>query len=310
MKAKTSCTVTVALLVMSVPHAYGESELLVLHVLESGMTKQYGHPDSIVLASGFWAKSGSDVTASIGSTPTTQLLQMTAAIEEIDDSRLPADEGMTGSPGNGSVHVGIGKNMSLPNPASYYAVNGIGIEEQRDNPCAITLSGAMVDPQFSTKGTRILAKFELEKCKPVTGSFLDYKHAGYKESTGKFVRAVRVCGGHSPKVLPPLPQDAYSSTSWEIKGLTVLPGRVSATSDDVTPLSDEDEFTRFRCIERETGVLGPGWTQWDSCPDNTLLTGVRVYHFDNKKFTGLRVICQYPRRSAAFYEPVKDALGY
>ena len=66
-----------ALLAMTAPYAYGESELVLNQTLEPFVLKTYGHPYSLVLADGFWAKAGTDVTATVGN----GLLQMLSVVE-------------------------------------------------------------------------------------------------------------------------------------------------------------------------------------------------------------------------------------
>lgn len=68
MKATTSCVVIVTLLVLSAPSTQGQSELVLTQTVGPGVSKQYDHADGIVLADGFWAKAGSDFTATITQT--------------------------------------------------------------------------------------------------------------------------------------------------------------------------------------------------------------------------------------------------
>lgn len=125
MKGITSCSIMAALLAMTVPHAYGGSELALNQTLEPFVIKKYGHQHSLVLADGFWAKAGTDVTATVGN----GLLQMLSVVEP---GREPADP-YSGSRWQDSVLVEIGKNVELPNPTSYYAVDGIGIRRKTIN---------------------------------------------------------------------------------------------------------------------------------------------------------------------------------
>src|SRR5262249_40808414 len=68
--------------------------------------------------------------------------------------------------GDKTVTVEIGLNANLPNPARYYAVNKIEIQEGRDNPCLLYLWGNMVDPRFSTnQDERHVAGYVLDTCK-------------------------------------------------------------------------------------------------------------------------------------------------
>ena len=80
---------------------------------------------------------------------------------------------LSGSPGDGAVIVDIGKNIDLPNPTTYYAVTGIRIVEKKNNPCELILTGRMVDSRYRATKARILARYELDKCR--TG-FLSTRH--------------------------------------------------------------------------------------------------------------------------------------
>jgi hypothetical protein len=119
------------------------------------------------------------------------------------------------------------------------------------------------------------------------------------------MRGVLACGGHSAATRPPfvIPQEGYSSTSWEIKELQVRGGRVTAETEQI------GEFTRANCV-KEAGVYGPGWTEWHECPSGQLMTGVRMYRYEDKWFTGMSAICKIPQRSVPPRKPIKDAVGF
>lgn len=286
-----------------------ESQLPLNEVVEPGVAKTFGHQRSVVMVDGFWAKAGSNVTISIDELLNT-LIQMTTPVPISTGGgsiRIP-DSGsdMTGSPGTGSHVVEIGDGVSLPNPAGYYAVNSIGIQEKGNNPCLLTLWGRMVDPAFESTD-RKLAQFELDKCRSFPLSTLvDFKQAQLPKSSDMFVRGVLACGGHTGI----LPQGAYSSLSWEIKGLKVQAGRVIPETDEVQPLNEDGEFVRANCVKDEAGVYGPGWTAWHECSSGQLMTGVRAYRYEDKWFTGLSAICKVPQRSVPPRKPVKDAVGF
>ena len=40
-------------------------------------------------------------------------------------------------------------------------------------------------------------------------------------------------------------------------------------------------------------MYGPGWTEWHDCPSGQLMTGVRVYRYEDKWFTGISAISKY-----------------
>jgi len=292
----------------------GESQLPLNEVVEPNVVKTFGHQRSVGMVEGFWAKAGSDVTVSIVDVSST-LIQMATPIPLSTDLLVREPAGgpdLTGSPGTGSNVVEIGDGVSLPNPAGYYAVNSIGIQEKGNNPCLLTLWGRMVDPAFESTD-RKLALFELEKCRSFPLSTLvDFKQAQLPKSSDMFVRGVLACGGHSATTHPPfvLPQEAYSSTSWEIKGLKVHGGRVVPETDEVQPLDKNGEFTRANCVKDEAGVYGPGWTAWHECPAGQLMTGVRLYRYEEKWFTGMSAICKAPQRSLPPRKPVKDSVGF
>lgn len=285
-----------------------ESQLPLNEVVEPGVEKTFGHQRSVVMVDGFWVKAGSNVTIFIDELANT-LIQMVAPVPIPTDVpiRTPASESdMTGSPGTGSNVVEIGGGVSLPNPAGYYAINSIGIQGKGNNPCLLTLWGRMVDPAFESTD-RKLAQFELDKCRSFPLSTLvDFKQAQLPKSADTFVRGVLACGGHTGI----LPQGAYSSLSWEIKGLQVHGSGVVAETDEVQPQGTIGEFARANCVKDEAGVWGPGWTAWHECPSGQLMTGVRVYRYEDKWFTGLSAICKVPQRSVPPRKPVKDAVGF
>ena len=101
MKATTSYAIPMALFAVSPPHAHGQSEVILKQVLEPGVSKTYGHQSSIVLADGFWAKAGSDVTAII---IVDGLLQMVEFVPP-PGYRTPV-ETYSGSHSDDSVSVG------------------------------------------------------------------------------------------------------------------------------------------------------------------------------------------------------------
>ena len=250
-----------------------------------------------------------------GSGPEDQLLQMfdVVTVPDPDAPREPVSPGTlgrSGSPGDASVLVEIGRNVALPNPAKYYAVTGLGIEERSNNPCLLTLWGGMVDPRYATS-TRKLASFELGKCrkKNPLSTWVDFKRAGFDHPDHEFVRSVRVCGGHATFLLP---QEAHSSTAWEIKGLSILPGLVTEGREEITALPAGETFVRPNCPEKlvADAAFGPGWSGWSHCPAGQLLTALTVHHFEGRFFTDFTVRCKSARSIRAESAPVKDATGH
>lgn len=69
MKGRRSTAIMVTLLAMMGPHAYGQSEMVLKQTIEPGVSKTYDHSGGIVLRDGFWAKAGSNFTATIAITP-------------------------------------------------------------------------------------------------------------------------------------------------------------------------------------------------------------------------------------------------
>jgi hypothetical protein len=69
MRKATYCAAVMILMVLSGSFALAGSEMILTQTIEAGMTKTYDSADSIVLADGFWAKAGSNFTATIASTP-------------------------------------------------------------------------------------------------------------------------------------------------------------------------------------------------------------------------------------------------
>ncbi len=306
---------TAVVLIIATSTTYSESQLPLNEVVEPEVTKSFGHPSSVLMVDGFWAKAGSDVTLSIVDISDT-LIQMTnpvpIPIPNVDPPRpsAPLTPDLTGSPGTGSVVVEIGDGVSLPNPASYYAVNSIGIQEKDNNPCLLTLWGRLVDPAFASTD-RKLALFELEKCSSLPlSTVVDFEQAQLPKSSDMFVRGVLTCGGHHKFTIPPIPE-AHASLSWEIKGLRVHAARMVPETDEVLPLDKSGEFVRPNCPQNSpSGAYGPGWTTWHDCPIGQVMTGVRAYRYEDKWFTGLKAICKAPQRSLPPRKPVRDAVGF
>jgi hypothetical protein len=302
MKAARLGVVVAALLAMTAPRAYGQSELVLHQIVEPGVPTTFEHPSSIVLASGFWAKTGSDVTLSI--VPQSILQVFDVVIPGAVEARLRATEGddFSGSHdpefGIGSgASVQVGENTKLPNPKNFYAISAIGIEEENNNPCRIILWGRMVDPRYGTQWfiqDRFLAEYALDTCKNrvVFGSF-DYKDAGM---SNQFIRGLQVCmGGKDP--IPPLGAGFDNN---EIKGLRT---RQAAVSKDgaVEPVGGPPkEWTRPNCEY---------WASWNMCPNEQILTGLNVY-VRGKEFIALGVRCMGVRSEPILQPLVKDASGY
>jgi hypothetical protein len=55
----------IALIATSAAPARGASELLLQNVVPAGPARYYDHHQGLVLAEGFWAQTGSDVTAGL-----------------------------------------------------------------------------------------------------------------------------------------------------------------------------------------------------------------------------------------------------
>lgn len=301
MKGIASCAIMAVLLAMT-PHAYGESELALNQTLEPSVIKKYGHPYSLVLADGFWAKAGTDVTATVG----TGLLQMFSVVEP---ARLPAQPYSGSTWGDHSVLVDIGKNVNLPNPTSYYAVDGIGIREEDDQPCYISLWGRMVDPRY--KGNfagRKVGEFQLAKCnvRPEK-EFLKGKDVsvGELDLKGGFIRSVRVCKAGFSFL-------GGGFDAFELKGIKIRPAVVSA-SGDVTPKEVNPEelptLIQPQCPnDRIASTSDEGWDIWVSCPTDQVLTGLNVAYRE-KRITALSVLCKRVGWFTVPKEPVQDALG-
>ena len=306
MKGITSCAIMTALLVMT-PHAYGESELILNQTLESGVIKKYGHQYGLVLTDGFWAKAGADVTATVGN----GLLQMFTVVEP---GREAADlVPYSGGAATDNVLVEVGKNVDLPNPTSYYAVDGIGIREEDDQPCYISLWGRMVDPRYKDNlfAGRKVGEFQLAKCnvKPEK-KFLKGKDVsiGELDLKGGFIRSVRVCQYGGPI--------GGGIDAGELKGIRILPAIVSRSGDvipkDLKP-EEQPMLVQPHCPKDVILANNPtgasGWDHWVSCPADQVVTGLQVYHRE-KQITSLDVRCKRVGWVSAPKEPVQDLLGY
>ncbi len=285
------------------PIASGTPELSDHSIYGSGVIKELVHQESIVLTDGFWAKSGADVTAKVGDV---MLLQMTDDYPCDSDPcpappRIPLSDYV--SEGTGSVEINIGMNMSLPNPASYYAITTVLLEERSNNPCFIRILGKMVDPTYSATSFRVLAEYELEYCK----GFNDFEAVGFDTSDNKFIRAVNVCGGDFPNTHNPGP---FGSEDWKIKGVEVKPGLVYSNGQVKALENETIKYEKTNCPNHYATFWGDnGWIGWDSCPKDAVATGLFLFHKENRWFTGLTLKCQYPKLR---YGPVpkKDTVGY
>ena len=233
------------------------------------------------------------------------------------------DDRLSGYLGDGSVEVNVGKNTKLPNPKNYYALTGLEIEERKNNPCKIRLFGALVDPRYQGTVDRVVAEYQLERCKGLT-TFADHRGFAYSEGTKnfdftkdgkKFLRAVNVCGGHYSLG----PQQAYTHRVWEVKGVRARASEVMledavTLKPFVTELQRDEElkFTQPNCLNKveEAPPNKPGWhSDWSKCPTGQIATGIRVYYV-KKYFTGLKLNCQSVASRRIEKPPVKDAVGY
>jgi hypothetical protein len=108
---------------------------------------------------------------------------------------------------------------TLPNPAQFYAVRSIDIEEEGDQPCRIVLFGRTIDPRFQTNKNRRLGEFALTTCHGMI--FTDGKVAERDEPDNRFIQGLRVCMGglglYSGGVADP----------YEVKGLRIRRPKVS-----------------------------------------------------------------------------------
>jgi len=223
----------------------------------------------------------------------------------------------SGSPGNASVEVNIGKNVTLPNPTNYYAVTGVRMDERNNRPCVLTLLGAVVDPRYQSD-TREVAHYELEQCKKVLPG-KDSKTVDLSENItnfdfrkqGKvFVSGISVCRGGG--VL----QNVRHSSAWKIKGIKAQPTEVKLKDAHVLEAKlvvspDEQSFTRANCQKNiQATEAKPGWDNWSDCPTGQVVTGVRAYYAQGKFFTGLTVNCKSVKSRKISAPPVKDADGY
>jgi hypothetical protein len=309
MKGITSCAIIAALFAMT-PHAYGESELSLNQTLEPFVLKTYGHQYSVVLAAGFWAKAGSDVTVTVGN----GLLQTLSGVVKVEPARLPEElVPYSGGAATDNVLVEVGTNVELPNPTSYYAVDGIGIREQDDQPCYLSLWGRMVDPRYrGNLAGRKVGEFQLAKCnvKPEK-KFLKGKDVsvGELDLTGGFIRSARVCQYGGPI--------GGGIDAGELKGIRILPAIVSRSGDiipkDLKP-EEQPTLVQPHCAKDvilandQTGSAS-GWDHWVSCPADQVVTGLQVYHRE-KQITALDVRCKRVGWLTAPKEPVRDLLGY
>jgi len=223
----------------------------------------------------------------------------------------------SGSPGDTSVEVNIGKNVTLPNPTNFYAVTGVRVDERNNRPCVLTLLGAVVDPRYQSD-TREVARYELERCKKVLPGkdskivdlSEDITNFDFRKQGKVFVSGISVCRGGG--VL----QNIRHSSAWEIKGIKVQPTEVKLKEAQVHEGNlivnpDVQSFTRANCQKSiQATDAKPGWDNWSDCPTGQVVTGVRAYSAKGKFFTGLSVNCKSVESRKIATSPVKDADGY
>ena len=211
-----------------------------------------------------------------------------------------------GGPNDAQFAVTVGWGVTLPNPPEYYAINTIEVDEEggENNPCFLRLWGNMVDPSFSrdAKKRRLLAKYELPTCGSVLPS-IDLEQTGFQPSQSRFIRGLRIC------------RHAHGDGGFELKGVGVVAGEVTAGSVTVTPRDPEGHgFKRANCPDHpaEDYVThgSSGWTSWSECGDYTreLAVGVSVY-IHGKYFSGMTPLCKAVT-AAWGATPVKDDDGY
>jgi len=227
---------------------------------------------------------------------------------------------LSGVQGTASTTVNIGRGVTLPNPAIYYAITGISIEEYFNKPCEMKLFGRLIDPRFQSD-TRELARFTIGRCTAATNyamvnvaeeipeNFV-YSDQGQDKH---FISSIRVCNGN--KLV--LPQLAYSHIVWKIKGLKAQ-GSVVSLVDSVTLKAEvgphnskTSSFARTNCLDiTQDSYVKPGWKSWHECPAGQIATGVTAYHHDDKWLTGLALNCQSVWARNVATPPVTDLHGY
>lgn len=231
------------------------------------------------------------------------------------------DYNISGASGDGYVRVVIGKNITLPNPTSYYALTGLGIEERGNDPCLLRLFGTLVDPRYQGP-VRVVATEKLEGCRSILPSLIDYKGVGFSKSSSyfnfnidgkQFIRSLQVCGGRGTL----LPQRAYSSEMWKIKGIKIMASEVRLADSpllrpDILMRNTVEEFIRANCPDRiaDAPKYKPGWSEWSNCPTGQVATGVDAYKGKDKYFTGLKLICKAVSHTRIDAPPLRDSVGY
>lgn len=316
MKGRAIGVITFIVFVLIGVSASAQSVYVVQSLIESWPPcKEYEHPHEVVLADGFWAKTGSAVTATIARsdvTPEQGLLgvqnmtycnQPAARLGLVEGLNYSGSHDVQSGAGAASQLVQAGTDAKLPNPVQFYAVRSIYIEEETQNPCRIVLFGRTIDPRFQTSKNRRLGEFTLDSCKGMP--FTDGNLAELDEPDNRFIQGLRVCMGgkrvYSGGVADPN----------ELKGLRIRPATVSEDGA-VKPRDDVLEWKEWKernCPEQEMGGSGDGWASWSTCQDNEIVTGVVVY-YRKKVFLGLGVVCGKVRFLPIPQTLVKDESGF
>jgi hypothetical protein len=126
MKMATLFGVIVIVMILTKTSAQGASDMVLKQTIESGVTKTYDDIDGIVLAEGFWAKAGSDFTATAVGAPGFS----------VDKTPLdPKDKQYTSTEGRTFVVAGcVPKNLPIkvaPSGSVWVACNDLDIVKDK-----------------------------------------------------------------------------------------------------------------------------------------------------------------------------------
>jgi hypothetical protein len=309
MRVAPALLMMLGILLHDAPPGRAQTELVVREVIETDACADYGDGATIVHASGFWAKAGSNVT--VVARPPLALSDDTilAAVPEVPClswHRSPADlrDGVDYS-GWGWPHLtardfhslDVGGNTALPNPHNLYGVTGIYLDEKRDRPCLIRIYGRLLDPRYRT-GDRKLGEYELEDCKELfPGGLQNPLLVLFEGSDNRFLRAIRVCLGGNPLIYePPL---AGVPERHKIKGLQARAAEVSSVGA-VLPRDKVVTDDLPHCAD---------WAGWHSCPDGRIVAGLRLLEVPGR-FSALAVECAKVRLVTAPRVLLQDEDGF
>ena len=208
--------------------------------------------------------------------------QLTAGTVKTKHLIRNGTDNVAGIVGTGKVIVGIGTGIVLPNLTKYYGITKIGIREQGNRPCHVTLWGGLLDA-YTLQNGRLLGEVKLDRCGPEKPLWTppDFKSASLINRNHRFVRGVNVCT-NSPSPRPTGGGGVDLTTLGRLKGVRVLPAQVEPIAQ-VIERHVAAGFERKNCVTWDTAAV--------TCPAGEIVTSL-VMHTIEDWFSGIEPRCQ------------------